>query len=302
MRPATILRIHSIISSALNLAVRYDWVDRNVARNANPPHPRKREPEPPTPKQAARVLNLVFAEDEEFGLYLWLSFTTGGRRGEMTGLREQRFDFARQRLRLADNYLVKNGQHIEKPPKDGEGRWVSLDPLTCDLFADWFRRRRTAVEDVGVQVPEGAYAFSPEPDGSVPWNPDTMTHRYRRYARRVGITSSLKELRHYSATELLQAGVDLNTVAGRLGHAEGSTTLKFYAQFTVPADQRAAVIIPSQLDALRRKERLRELYRQEPPGADQAELAARLANQTGLNLDTTLNLLAELAAESARMH
>ena len=56
-----------------------------------------------------------------------------------------------------------------------------------------------------------------------------MTHRYRRYARRVGITSSLKELRHYSATQLLAAGTDLNTVAGRLGHAEGSTTLKFYA-------------------------------------------------------------------------
>jgi hypothetical protein len=39
MSPATILRIHSIISSALDLAVRYDWADRNVAKNASPPHP-----------------------------------------------------------------------------------------------------------------------------------------------------------------------------------------------------------------------------------------------------------------------
>jgi Phage integrase family len=126
-----------------------------------------------------------------------------------------------------------------------------------------------------------------------------MTHRYRRYAQRVGIASSLKELRHYSATELLQAGVDLNTVAGTLGHAEGSTTLRFYAQFTVPADQRAAGIIPSQLDTLRRKERLRELYGQEPPGVDLDDLAAKLAEQTGLGHDTTLSLLAEFAAESA---
>jgi hypothetical protein len=119
-------------------------------------------------------------------------------------------------------------------------------------------------------------------------------------SRRVGITSSLKELRHYSATELLHAGVDLNTVAGRLGHAEGSTTLKFYAQFTAGADQRAAVIIPSQLDALRKRERLRELYRQEQRGTDHAELAARLAEQTGLDSDTVLNLLVELAAEPAQ--
>ena len=60
MKPATILRIHSIISSALDLAVRYDWADRNVAKNASPPHPRKREPDPPSPDQAARLLNLVW--------------------------------------------------------------------------------------------------------------------------------------------------------------------------------------------------------------------------------------------------
>ena len=59
MRPATILRIHSIISAALDLAVRYEWTDRNAAKNARPPHPRKREPDPPSPEQAARLLNLV---------------------------------------------------------------------------------------------------------------------------------------------------------------------------------------------------------------------------------------------------
>ena len=42
-----------------------------------------------------------------------------------------------------------------------------------------------------------------------------MTHRYRRYADTVGIRISLKETWHYSATQLLAAGVDLNTVAGR---------------------------------------------------------------------------------------
>ena len=74
--------------------------------------------------------------------------------------------------------------------------------------------------------PRDAYVFSPDPAGAVPWNPDTMTHRYWKYADRVGITSSLKETRHYSATQLLTAGVDLKTVAGRLGHAEASTTLR----------------------------------------------------------------------------
>lgn len=41
------------------------------------------------------------------------------------------------------------------------------------------------------------------------------------------------------ATHLLAAGTNLNTVAGWLGHAEGSA-LRFFAQFTRLADQHAA--------------------------------------------------------------
>jgi integrase len=238
MKPATILRIHSIISSALDLALRYEWADRNVAKNARPPHPRKREPDPPSPERAARLLNLVWAEDEEFGLFLWTAFTTGARRREVTALRENSFDLASHEVRVERNCLVKQGQRIEKAPKDGEGRRLSLDLLTCELLRDRFSRRRAELATVGEAVPDDASAFSPDPAGAVPWNPDTMTHRYRRYARRVGITSSLKELRHYSATQLLANGVDLNTVAGRLGHAEGSTTLKFYASSPAPPTRR----------------------------------------------------------------
>ena len=144
MRPATILRIHSIISSALDLAVRYEWTDRNVAKNARPPHPRKREPDPPSPEQAARLLNLVWAEDEEFGLYLWTAFTTGARRGEVGALRENRFDFdppggprwpaTTWSSRAADREGTQNG----------EGRVLSLDLLTCELFRERFRRRRAS--------------------------------------------------------------------------------------------------------------------------------------------------------------
>jgi hypothetical protein len=153
--------------------------------------------------------------------------------------------------------------------------------------------------ELGVEVPEDAYIFSPDPAGKEPWNPDTMTHRYRRYADQVGIRSSLKELRHYSATQLLHAGVDLNTVSVRLGHAEGSTTLKFYAQFVPLADQRAATVIPSQLDTLRRKQRLTELIhgREVPTGPeDLNELAATLAPQAGIDQETARAWLAELAA------
>ena len=106
---------------------------------------------------------------------------------------------------------MKQGQRIEKDTKTGDGRRVSLDPLTCELFAEHIRRRRATLAALGVEVQTDAFAFSPDPVGSRPWNPDTMSHRYERYASRVGVSSSLKEMRRYSATQLLSHGVDLRT-------------------------------------------------------------------------------------------
>jgi Phage integrase family len=145
--------------------------------------------------------------------------------------------------------------------------------------------------------------FSPDPAGSVPWNPDTMTHRYERYTARVGISSSLKELRHYSATQLLSNGVDLRTVAGRLGHSEGSTTLRFYAQFARPADQHAATFLSGQLADLRKKEQARALVGRLPagPGADEVlSVAESIAAEVGLDLTTVLSYIAEFGGGCQR--
>lgn len=205
----------------MNLAVRYEWIERNPAERATLPTVRKRKPNPPSPQLAARLLNHVWERDDEFGLYLWEAMVTGARRGELLAQRENRFDFEGQAVAFTRNYLVRAGQRIEKDTKTGEERWVSLDPLNCDLFAEFFKRRRAAAEAAGVQVPPDAFVFSPDPLGAVPWNPDTMTHRYERYAAAVGIESPLKELRHFSATQLLTNGVDLSTVAGLLGTRMG---------------------------------------------------------------------------------
>jgi integrase len=64
----------------------------------------------------------------------------------------------------------------------------------------------------------------------------------------LGIDSHLHALRHYSATELISAGVDVRTVAGRLGHGGGGvTTLRVYAAWVAESDKRAADILGSRM-------------------------------------------------------
>src|SRR5690349_19071241 len=100
--------------------------------------------------------------------------------------------------------------------------------------------------------------FSPSPDHSTWLLPSSVTQRFARLCARLGWDRNLHELRHYSATELIAAGVDVRTVAGRLGHGGGgTTTLRTYAAWVSEADQRAAgtfdhhmPALPVDLDAL----------------------------------------------------
>jgi integrase len=98
------------------------------------------------------------------------------------------------------------------------------------------------------------FVFSLAVDGSAHLKPDSVSQRYTRLARRLGISTTIHKLRHYSATELISAGVDVRTVAGRLGHGGGgTTTLKVYAAWVSESDQRAATSLfarlPSRPDA-----------------------------------------------------
>lgn len=90
--------------------------------------------------------------------------------------------------------------------------------------------------------------FSRQPLHDAPADPSAVTHRYGRMCKTLGIDSHLHGLRHYPATELLSAGVDLRTVAGWLGHGGGgATTLRVYAAWVAESDRRASKILGSRI-------------------------------------------------------
>ena len=79
---------------------------------------------------------------------------------------------------------------------------------------------------------------------SRPCYPDSVSRRFRYACRKAGVEGvRLHDLRHYVATRLLSAGVDVRTVAGRLGHRNAATTLNVYSHFVPERDREAAEIM-----------------------------------------------------------
>lgn len=214
---STVRQIHTIIRGALKQAVRWQHLGVNKAEFAVPPSPNRAKPDPPSADEAARLLSAAWAEPE-WGLLLWLTMITGRRRGEVSGLRWRHVDFDRGQLIVEKNIVQPRAAVIEKDTKSGSQPRLALDAETLTLLAEHRERAAERCAALGIELDGEAYVFSLSPDGSTPYKPRSISQRYRRIAKAQGLRSTrFHALRHYSATELIAAGVDVRTVAGRLG-------------------------------------------------------------------------------------
>jgi len=250
MAASTVRQIHSIISAALSAAVRWEWIAANPARVAQRPRQKTPEPDPPSASDAARLLDAAFAMDDDWGTLVWLVMTTGIRRGEVCALRWRDVDLDAETIAIRRSYILHKGIGVEKDTKTHQMRRIAIDSETVALLREHRDRVRARLADLGAVFSEQTYVFAgvKTPDHSAPYSPHAVSSRYKEMAERLGIVTHLHSLRHYSATELLSAGVDLRTVAGRLGHGGGgATTLRVYAAWVAASDRKAAELLGARL-------------------------------------------------------
>lgn len=176
-----------------------------------------------TPEEAARILEEAW-DDPDWGMLVWLTMTTGARRGELCGLRWSHLSLPNSVLTIRRAIAQHRADRFEKDTKTHKQRRVSLDPETVKALTEHWERCSTRCEALGVPLSRDAFVFSPAPDRRAHLVPSSVSQRYSRLAARLGIDTHLHCLRHYPATELIAAGVDVRTVAGRLGHNGGGVT------------------------------------------------------------------------------
>jgi integrase len=237
---STIRQIHFILSGAYKRAIRWRWVATSPVSQAEPPAAPTPNPRPPSAEEAARIVTEAWREPD-WGTLVWLAMTTGARRGELCGLRWQHVDLENAVVTLQRSIAQAGAEVWEKDTKTHQQRRITLDADTVEVLSEHWERCAARAAALGLVLGKRAFVFSAAPDGSTNLRPDSVSERYRALADRLGIDTTLHRLRHYNATELIAAGVDVRTVAGRLGHGGGgTTTLRVYSAWVSESDQRAA--------------------------------------------------------------
>jgi integrase len=247
---SAVQEVHTVLSGAFKQAVVWGWAGHNPAKLATAPAVRGTDASPPDATGVARLLAAAMVEDPELGLVLRLAVVLGARRGELVGLKWRDVNLDAGEVLIASNVVRLAGRPlVDKDTKTHAKRRIAVGADTVELLRAHRLRQAEAALACGASLPPDAYVLSRAADASTPISPDGVSHRLQELAARLGVRCRLHDLRHFMVTQLVAGGVDLRTVSGRAGHADGHMTLGTYAHFQQAQDRQAAAFMDELLVA-----------------------------------------------------
>ncbi len=239
--PARVRRVHTVLSTALGQAVRWEMIVTKPALNASPPEVREREITPTEPDRLVAFQALVQAEDPELGMFIWLAAMTGARRGELCALRWSDVDLDDQSILIKRAIVDAGGRLVEEDTKTHQVRRIAIGPDTAERLTAHRQLCEARASVCGGELAADAYVFAQDVPGVEPWRPEhDPPVRGRPQTGRPGRRPAPARPPAPLATRMIAAGIDVRTVSGRLGHRRTSTTTDRYAAFVPAADRLAA--------------------------------------------------------------
>lgn len=234
LAPKTVLNVHQVLRTALGDAERQGLVARNVARMMDPPCYGTALEQSCWNQEELRLF-LDAAASHRLAPALWLTATTGMRRGEVVGLRWNDIDFDARRLSLQRSVTCTGYRVHTTPTKTRTSRRpIDLDATTIEVLVDW---RAAQARELGGDDRDRV-VFTRQ--NGQPIHPHVLSQTFERVLTAAGLPRiRLHDLRHTHATLLLKAGVPIKVVSERLGHASPAFTMSVY-QHVLPGMQRDA--------------------------------------------------------------
>ncbi|MGD0808300.1 MAG: tyrosine-type recombinase/integrase [Acidimicrobiales bacterium] len=239
----SVRRHHALLHAALEQAVRWELLSKNPSDRATQPRAISCAISTPTDEQVLSLIAEAERNDHALAAAIVLASITGARRGELAALRWSDIDLSGRSLQIRRSLTAIRREWSDGSTKTRQTRKLSLDDSLAAYLAKRHAEQEAYAQLVGTRLVKDAFILSPVADGSAPYMPDRLTDNFRNLAKRAGLRTHLHQLRHYSASVAIASGSDVRTVAGRLGHAQASTTLNIYAHVIEARDQQLASLL-----------------------------------------------------------
>ena len=229
----SIRKIISILRQVFEYAVLYGDIKINPALQVPLPKSTNKKDERQvflTSEDAQKMLDAF--QNEEIGPIVYVTLYYGLRKSEALGLRWQAVDFDANTITI--NHTVVGNGHIVR--KDTTKTYTSR--RTYELLPDvkaLLLKLKDQQDDYKRRLGSGYhmndYIFK-NPNG-VPYRPDSLTRSFKRALARHGLPQMrYHDLRHSTASILVDKGWDINDIKEWLGHADISTTANIYAHIS----------------------------------------------------------------------
>lgn len=229
---------HVILHKALETAMKWGLVARNVADGVDVP--RARQTEIQTWDESEVACFLEAAKGSPYYALFYTNLFTGMRRSELLALRWQDIDFLYGQVSVSRglHHLVDGSYVFTQPKSVKSRRTISLTPSTSLLLQEHKAKKEFDHRMLGILSQDSDLVFS-TPDGK-PLRPNTVSRAWATLAARCGVkVISFHAGRHTHASLLLRQNVHPKIVQERLGHSSIAVTLDTYSH-VAPGLQEAA--------------------------------------------------------------
>lgn len=191
-------------------------------------------------KQLLAALDELEQEELKYKVAVLIALMTGARLGEIMGLEWQDIDTKNKQLfiRRASQYIPGQGTFTKDTKTDKSKRRVSINGMLIEALKEY----KASQQSKGYMCEDSHRLFLTW--DSQPMHTYTVSHWFQKFIKRTGLPAlTFHQLRHTNASYLISHGVDIQTVAGRLGHATSATTQKVYSHFLQSRDRKAAELM-----------------------------------------------------------
>jgi integrase len=263
LAPATIIYYHSVLHNALDMAVKWGFINRNVCDVVSPPRKKRFEIQSLTTEQVQKLLSVL--RGHKWEALFTMAIVTGLRRGEILALKWQDINFESCTLqvrrilsRVPTNTPGREHVYVEAEPKTQKSRRnVVIAPIAIAALEKHKALQAEARKQAGKDWLENDYVFCTSCGNHL--GPNYVVDVLKRLLKQAGLPSiRFHDLRHSAASLLLSLGTHPKVVQELLGHTQISMTMDIYSHVLPGMQQEAMNKLSQALENTKKRSKKRE--------------------------------------------